>query len=352
LFQKDFICAGEYVQSYPIDVTNIGYGDFHITDVKVYRTDTVYSQGTPKYPLLRDGNGNPIPASDYFISEYPGTAPLTSQEVSLPITVPFISIRSLGRSLLYANFIPQRPGKRFARIYVYTDGENFSGVDANGQTVLGLLIFDLFGRGLGATVSGSAGSAGPPESVVFKRTMIGDTSIATATICNNGSCDLRIGQKEFRISDGDVNEFRILSAFPNTSIDQNPENETWVIPPDSCVTVTFMFVPSRTGSRRASIRLQTNDSSLVDIGLSERGAYYWDLVGTGAIGVEASALTLRPGLLGDPNGNGTSGSAHLENTTRDYVVIDSMKIVGTDASEFTMDPANPWPAVPFALKPG
>lgn len=352
LFQKDFVCAGEYVQSYPIDVTNIGYGDFSITDVKVYRTDSVYGQGTPAYPLLRDEKGNPIPATDYFISEYPGTAPLTSQEVAFPITVPFISIRSFGNKVLYANFIPQRPGKRFARIYVYTNGENFTGVDQNGNTVLGLLIFDLFGRGLGATANGSAGNSSTPPPVVFKRTMIGDTAVATATICNNGFCDLRIGRKQFRISGGDVGEFRIDNAFPNASVDLNPEDETWVIPPDSCVTVTFSFIPSRTGSRRASIRLQTNDSSLVSDGLTERGAYYWDLVGTGAIGVETSDLTLRPGLLGDPNGDGVSGSVHLDNTTRDYIVIDSVRIVGANASEFSMDPNDPWPTLPFALQPG
>lgn len=346
IFQKDYICVGEAVQSYPVDIKNIGDGSFKITSIHTFQTDSVYAQGVPRYPLLRDGNGNLIQINDYSFSVDPGTAPATPENATqFPIEIPYLTT---GRT--YVNFVPQLPGKRFARMFVYTNGANFTGVDPDGNTVDGLLVVDVFGRGLGAFAS-DANSNTLPKTVTFPQTRIGKTSTQTVSICNTGACDLRIGKKQFRIINGDVQEFKILDAFGNVAVDANPNNETWVLPPDSCASITFSFTPSRTGSRRVSIQLQTNDSALTNNNI-ERGAYYWDLVGVGSIGIETRDIAISPAVVDGPSSESPSSSAMAENNTDELVVIEKVEISGPDAAEFAMNPLKPWPALPFAIDPG
>lgn len=346
IFQKDFVCVGEAVQSYPVDIKNVGDGFFNITRIDVFQTDSIYAQGVPRYALLRDQNNNPVLIHDYSFSVDPGTAPFTAANATqFPIQIPYLTT---GRT--YVNFVPQLPGKRFARMFVYTNGANFTGLDPDGNSVDGLLVVDVFGRGLGSFASDENNNT-LPKTVTFPQTMIGKTTTKTVSICNTGACDLRIGKKQFRIINGDVKEFSIVDAFGGIAVDANPNNETWVLPPDSCASITFSFTPSRSGSRRVSLQLQTNDSSLVNNNI-ERGAYYWDLVGVGSIGIETRDIAISPAVIDGPTSEGPSSSAMAENTTNELVVIKDIVISGADAAEFAMNPLKPWPALPFAIDPG
>ncbi len=347
VFQKDFSCAGEALVGYDIDVRNIGDGDFNILGVRAFLTDTMYGQGIPRYPLKRDANGQPFPVDDYFITEYPAVAPFSDNVIVYPMTVPYLTQRRMR-----LNFVAQEPGKRFARLYIYTNGKNFVDIDPYGNRVEGLVAFDMFGRGLGARPGRSVGSEARPRPLLFERTLIGDTAFATTSICNTGTCDMRIGRREFRVASGDNREFIIVDPFPGVMIDRNGANETWVIPPDGCGTFSVAFIPTRHGSRRATVRLQTNDSAMFTPGFAERGAYYLDLYGYGSVGLDASEVSFGDRLINDPGDGWKRETAYLQSTTREYIVIDSLAIVGPDAGEFMMDPANPWPAVPFLIDPG
>lgn len=346
-FKKDFLCAGEYAVTIPITVKNVGEGMFRIFGVTgVYEMDTNYSQGVPKYPLKRDQFGNPITTVDYFISTDPGVAP---RPVNLAPQYP-LETPEAGTSTFYLTYTPQMPGKRFSRIFINTNGANFTGVDANGVTRDGLLVLDLFGRGLGSRPTDVVDGTTLPKPVTMPPVMIGASSEKTVTIYNTGACDLRIDRKKFRVTSGDKNEFKIVEAFANAAVDQN--SDTWILAPGTSSEVKFMFMPSRTGTRRATVWMQTNDSTIVVPGLTERGAYYWDITGVGAAGLETRGAMFPPAVIGGAVADQSTASAMVENTTRELVYINKMEITGPDASEFAMNSAKPWPAVPFAVMPG
>lgn len=346
-FKKDFLCAGEYAVTIPITVKNVGEGTFRIFGVTgVYEMDTNYSQGVPKYPLKRNQAGNPITTVDYFISTDPGVAPRpVNFAPQYPLETP-----EAGTSTFYLTFTPQMPGKRFSRIFINTNGANFTGVDANGVTRDGLLVLDLFGRGLGSRPTDVVDGTTLPKPVTMPPVMIGASSEKTVTIYNTGACDLRIDRKKFRITSGDKNEFKIVEAFANAAVDQN--SDTWVLAPGTSSEVKFMFMPSRTGTRRVTVWMQTNDSTIIVPGVTERGAYYWDLTGVGVAGLEARGAMFPPAVIGGAVADQSIASAMVNNTTRELVYINKIEITGPDASEFTMNTAKPWPAVPFAVMPG
>ncbi|MCE7936019.1 MAG: hypothetical protein DYG96_15715, partial [Chlorobi bacterium CHB2] len=127
---------------------------------------------------------------------------------------------------------------------------------------------------------------------------IGSTATQTVRIYNTGACELRIDRKKFQIMAGDVKEFKILDAFSGTAFDQT--NDTWLIGPGAWADVTLSFTPSRSGSRRATIWMQTNDSTLIVPELTERGAYYWDITGVGTVGLEARDAAFSPAVIGEP----------------------------------------------------
>lgn len=353
-FQKDFQCAGETTVNQPLLITNPSNTDLVVYGIDIYRTDSIYGQGVPAYVLLRDGAKRPIPSMDYMITDNPAAAP---RPVNPAIQLPFV-IPPGGSRTMYINFLPQLPGKRFARAFVRTNGINFFSTDTTltsatyGNTTprYGLLTFDLFGRGLGARPTDQVDGVKPPAPVTFPSTGIGNTIMQTVRIYNSGACELRIDRKKFRFVSGDVKEFKILDAFSNAAFDQT--NETWLIGPGSWADVTLSFTPSRSGSRRATIWMQTNDSTLVIPGLTERGAYYWDVTGVGSVGLEARNAIFPPAVIGGAVSDQATAAGAVENSARELVYVNKMEIVGTDAAEFSMDRARPWPAVPFAVMPG
>ncbi len=352
LFQKEFQCAGSTVTTIPFTITNTSGAELLVKGIDIYRTDTVYGQGVPVYPLLRNAGGLPLPSRDYIVTADPAVAPFTRNR---PVDQPF-TVEAGKTRTLYINFIPQYPGKRFARLVVRTDGINFVSVDTNATHSVygdvtpryGVQTVDLFGRGIGASLSDIAEKGHLPKPVVFKPTAVGDSVCTTVTLYNPGACDLRIDRKQFRLAGGDVGEFNIAEIFSDNPVDQF--SDTYIIPAGDSGRVTLCFKPSRSGSRRATILLQTSDSTIHLPGLTERGAYYWDVFGTGRIGLEATVTGFVPSIIdGSIPGKGT---ASIDNSSRELIRIDSLRIVGPDASEFRMDPAKPWPAVPFAFRPG
>jgi hypothetical protein len=345
LFVKVFECSGESINTIPVTVRSIGNEPLEIDASAIFRTDSVYGQGVPKYPVLRDSWGNPIPSGDYIITDFPGAAPINlNQATEFPIVL------NPGESrVLYLNFVAQIPGKRLARVFIPTNALNYSGMAVDGEENEGLLTFDLFGKGIGSAPSGSVDGA-PLKPVVFPTTKLGHSVDTTITIYNSGACDLRIDRSHFNVFSGDAGEFEIVSAFPNTGVDQ--ENDSYTIPPGDSAVVTIRFTPVRSGSRRATIWLKTNDSTLMTSGLTERGSLYWDLYGTGTVGVTAAQVNLGPSVIDDPSGAGNPASVYLENTAREPMTIVKMEITGVDATEFAMDPSHPWPGVPFQFAPG
>lgn len=353
-FQKDFQCAGETAINQPLLITNPSNTDLVVYGIDVYRTDSVYGQGVPAYALLRDQAKRPIPSMDYLITDNPASAP---RPVNPMIDLPFV-IPPGGSRTIYVNFLPQLPGKRFARAFIRTNGINFFSTDTTLASPIygsitpryGLLTFDLFGRGLGARPTDQVDGLKPPAPVTFAATGIGSTATQTVRIYNTGACELRIDRKKFQIIAGDVKEFKILDAFSGTAFDQT--NDTWLIGPGAWADVTLSFTPSRSGSRRATIWMQTNDSTLIVPELTERGAYYWDITGVGTAGLEARDAAFSPAVIGGAVADQATAAGMVENTTHDLIYVNKMEIVGPDASEFSMDRAKPWPTVPFAVLPG
>ncbi|MCC7438045.1 MAG: choice-of-anchor D domain-containing protein [Armatimonadetes bacterium] len=346
-FKKDYLCAGETAITIPITVKNVGEGTFRIFGVTgAYEMDTLYGQGVPKYPLERDQFGDPIATMDYFITTDPGVAPRPLNFFpQYPLETP-----EAGTSTFYLTFVPQLPGKRFTRFFINTNAANFTGMDPYGVTRDGLLVLELFGRGLGSRPTDIVDGTTLPKPVTMPSVMIGSSSEKTVTIYNTGACDLRIDRKKFQITSGDKNEFKILEAFANATVDQT--NDTWILAPGTSSEVKFMFKPSRTGTRRVTVWMQTNDSTIIVPGLTERGGYYWDVTGVGSAGLETRDAMFPPSVIGGAVADQSMASAMVENTTHELLYINKMEITGTDASEFTMNTAKPWPAVPFAVMPG
>jgi hypothetical protein len=346
LFINAFGCAGESANTQQLIVNNTGFGDFLINGIDVYRTDTTYGQGVPRYPLSRDRFGNVIPVNDYFITTSPGVAPSSSnQKPQFPIVVPQGQSRTL-----YITFVSQEPGKRFARAFVRTNGQNFLGTNPAGASVEGLLTFDLFGMGTGSKLSDSR-TGGVIKTMTFAPTRVGDSIDVTYRFYNTGTCDLRISFEKLGITSGDVADFRLLNAFGRTIVEGVPMTGDAIINPDSSSTISVRFKPQRNGSRRATLWMQTNDSSVVVNGISERGAYYLDLYGVGKAYLDYSNLKLKPAIIGASVGS--SGTVRLVNSSATSVGIQSITIVGGDATQFSRDDASgAWPATPYTILEG
>lgn len=344
LFSKVFECSGVSANSIAITVRSVGNQTLTIGSADFFRTDSIYGQGVPRYPLLRDQNNQPISASDYFITDFPGTAPVASNALT-----EFPMVLKPGESrTFYINFAPQRPGKRLARLFIPTNALNFASANADGVGTDGLVSVDMFGKGLGAQLASNAEGA-ELQSLSFQPTRLRQSQESTITVWNSGACDLRISKDDFRISDGDVRDFQIISAFANATVD--PQSNDYIIPAGGSSTITVRFTPIRTGSRRAGLYLQTNDSAR-HLPNMETGAYYWDVVGVGTIGLNTQQVTLGPSVIDGPAANNAVANATVENTATEKVTIVNAVIVGPDAAEFGMNPTAPWPALPFDFLPG
>ena len=341
LFVKALECAGEGVSFMEIKVKSVGNDPLYVNGASFFLTDSIYGQGIPRFPLLRDFMGNAMAADDYFVTDGPGMAPAAE---NAPFQFPIVLMPGESRTF-YLNFVAQLPGKRLARAFIGTNALNFTGNNPSGAVTDGLLAVDLFGRGIGSSVSTTI-EGKPLEGVSFGPGDLHMPHDTTIRIYNTGSCDLRVSASAFRVVGGDTRDFFIVGGFAQAMKDTEGN---YVLAPGDSTDITLRFSPSRGGTRRATIMMRTNDSTLWEPGI-ERGAFYWNLNGTGKVGLRAIDLTFAPTII---DAAGSSGNkAVVENSSREVKMIVSMEITGPDAAEFTMDPANPWPALPLMFMPG
>jgi hypothetical protein len=346
LFSNATNCVGAYANTQALTIRSNGSDPLVINSIDFFRIDTNYGQGVPRYPLSRDRFGNTIPMRDYFISTSPGVAPNTgSQSLSLPDVIPAGTTRTY-----YITYIGQEPGKRFARAYIRTNSENFTGFTETGVLQFGVLSFDLFGRAIGGELSSNP-TTHTLKSIVMPDTRVGDSVDVTYNFYNTGDCDLRISMQKLSITSGDVRDFRLLTAFGQTIVEGVPMSGDVVIMPDSSQSITVRFLPQRGGSRRATIWLQTNDSAMYEPGVAERGAYYLDIYGFGKAGLDYSNLKLGPAVIG---GAASEGVIRIVNSSTASVGIQSFTLVGGDAAQFSENAAGgAWPTtLPYTIDPG
>lgn len=343
LFSNAFSCAGEEPVTLPVVVRNVGNLPFEITGADFYAVDTVFKQGVPRYPILRTNNEQPIRSNDYIITETVPVVPITSAQAHFPIMVDVGATKTI-----YVTFIGQLPGKRFVRAFVHTNAENFSALDQDGEQIEGLITFDLFGRGRSAHLAG-APNGDRPRPVQFGERRVGDSVTMAVTLMNTGTCPLRISLPRMEIVAGDVDEFSIITK-PSSTVD--PVTNDLVLAPGASDLVVLRFIASHRGSRRATLRLVTNDSTIGIAGITERGVQYLDLYGQGKADLYASNADLGQALIGGGPAEHTHGVVRLRNTQDKSVVITGIKIGGVDAAEFMEDVAKKWPTVPLVLQSG
>lgn len=337
LFRDEASCVGEAVMSLEMEAVNLGTGDFVVHNVQGYRLDTVIGTGTPPYPLLKDNAGQPLQTQDYFLSVAQGAAPRDNNARLDSIVVPEGQTRTF-----YLNIIAERPGKRYARLYFPTNAFNLNEPDVTGEPTQGMVSSSVFARGLGAFLAKETGSD-RPDAVSFAPTKVRESRTMTASLYNGGDCDLRIDRDRFKFESGDVAEFELMNVTGGT-----PSGDFWILNPGEQLDVTVRFTPSRSGTRVATLRLVTNDSTLVLPGIIERGVFYWEFYGPGKLDLEARDLKLPPAVIGAES---STGFVQIENTKVEPVLIDRIEIVGGN-DEIMMDPNKPWPPMPFNLGPG
>lgn len=336
-------CAGEAIVTYPLDLVNTGNLPVQLFGISSYLVDSVDNNGSPSWPLSRDGSGNPIPAGDYFITMNPGTLPITPADFpSYPLAVPG------GATLrVYINFVGQRPGVRYARVFISTDAMNVTSADPfTGAATEGLMSFNAFGTANGAILSESANQT-LRRPVVFETTPVGDTARFWLSIVNPGQCDLRIDEGDLMITSGDVEEFSLLRTSATWTRD--PSTGDLLLPSGARDSILFTFHPRQIGSRRATLRMRSNDSMVVVPGLTERGTYYMDLYGEGSDGLYVNNATFPVTEIG---ASSSPRQITLRNAADAPFIIQTATIIGIDAADFVQDPANPWPTTPFAVIPG
>ena len=332
------VCVGEQVISVEVTAVNTGTGDFIVSGLNAFLTETEIRQGVPSYPLLRDEFGQPIPAQDYFLTLTAGVAPKHNNQPFAGLVVPEGSSRTF-----YLNMIPDRPMKRYAQLYFQTNGFNVNDPDVQGVPTRGLVRADAFASGRGSWLAG-ASNIQRPLPIIFNPTEVRESSRITALLHNSGDCDLRISSSDLRFQSGDLSEFSLVSVLPNTAIN----GDDYVMPPGATDSIIVEFKPGNYGSRRATIRLVTNDSTLGDNQTVEYGAFYWDIFGVGKVGLEARDLRLAPAVI---DGESSRGFVVFENTSTANVEVESIMIEG-GTGEIGEDPTRAWPALPHILAPG
>ena len=324
-------CVGEEVVSIRVTAENTGAGPFIIRGADFFRTDTIIMQGTPPYPLLRNQNGSYISSQDYFLTLNPATSPRKDNPMFDSLVVPEKQSR-----VFYINMIANRPGKRFATAIIRTNAFNLSDPNIDGVPTRGTLRANVFGRGMGSILEF-------PGSVDFGPTEVRETKQVTAMIRNNGECDLRIRKSELRIVSGDLSEFEIVSALANTPLN----GDSYLMAPGMEDSIVVRFTPNTYGSRRATVRLVTNDSTFGDGLVTEIGVAYFDLFGTGKTGLEVRGVHLPPAVI---DGESSFGAVRVENTSGGNTLIESITIEGP-TGEIIEDASRPWPALPMVVRP-
>lgn len=351
LFVNEITCVGEQASGGSFVIENINKVPVTINGMDVLMTENIVRQGAPPYPQLLDAFGRLIPMNDYFISENPTTAPTSANTmVRFPLT-----IQPGERRTYYLGFVSQRPGRRFARVFLHTNAVNFVGKDAQGymagtiglpETQEGILTVDVFGYGNGSRLAKDADGNLKGLAMLFNPVRVAQSTTAEAWIHNTGDCDMRISGGDIRLVAGDVNEFELLEILPNTSTDARGD---FILPPGASDKITARFTPSRSGSRRASVMLKTNDSTLAIDGVSDRGIYSLDLFGVGEAFMEAKSVRLAPAVIDGP---GSKGTVQVFNASTEIVMITATQLTGPGSAEITADPARPWPAMPILVRPG
>jgi hypothetical protein len=349
VFNQTTTCVGEDAAIAQIVVTNTGVIDLTIDGVSYYQIDTTDQQGTPMLPLLRDAQKRPIPATGYVLTTSPGVVPFSA---NTPATFP--TTIGIGQSrTYYLTYIGAAPGRQYARMFIRTSAENFVGIDTNAYdntttmptSRLGLMTLDLVARSVGSKIASDA-SGLRLKTVVFPNIKVGDTTEQRFAVFNAGACALRISRQALRIFSGDVNEFKLLSAFANTPVDGATND--YLLAPGAYDTIAISFIPSRSGTRMATLRFRTNDSTAGIVGVTERGVLLLDLQGVGRAGLDAHDLVLDPVAIG----NSSEGTATLENSSTAAVEVARVVFSGGDAAEFFENTARPWPAMPAIGAPG
>ena len=341
-------CVGEYATTLRLDVQNINRHDVNITAFDVFEMDSRIQQGIPRYRMKQDAWGELVPSTDYFITEAPGVAPTTANTpVEFPQTIEPGEMRTY-----YITFVSQRPEKRYTRLFMRTNCVNFINPDVNNflpgkaaePEVEGLITLEFFGRGIGSQMAKDSDGDLSGLTLTFDPVKVGQSIEGTTTLHNTGECDLRINQDNLRFATGDVEEFEFTNVFNGTAITDGD----YIIPPGDSATINARFTPSRSGSRRASVMLQSNDSTIFTDGISERGVYYLNFYGVGVADLLARDVRLAPAVIDGP---GSHGVVHVVNTSTEVIEITKLSLMGPNVDEIGEDPSNPWPALPVRLDP-
>ena len=341
-------CVGEYATTLRLDVQNINRHDVNITAFDVFEMDSRIQQGIPRYRMKQDAWGELVPSTDYFITEAPGVAPTTANTpVEFPQTIEPGEMRTY-----YITFVSQRPEKRYTRLFMRTNCVNFISPDVNNflpgkaaePEVEGLMTLEFFGRGIGSQMAKDSDGDLSGLTLTFDPVKVGQSIEGETTLHNTGECDLRINQDNLRFATGDVEEFEFIGVFNGTAITDGD----YIIPPGDSATIKARFTPSRSGSRRASVMLQSNDSTIFTDGISERGLYYLNFYGVGVADLLARDVRLAPAVIDGP---GSHGVVHVVNTSTEVIEITKLSLMGPNVDEIGEDPSNPWPALPVRLDP-
>lgn len=349
-FIYETTCVGEQVVAGTFVIENINKVPVMINSVDVLMTENEVRQGTPPYPQKLDAFGQLIPMADYFLSENPSVAPVHANTL---VQFPLI-IQPGERRTYYLSFVSQRPGKRYARAFLNTNAINFTGKDSDGYLPNagsvteqeGIMSLDFFGLGAGSRLAKDADGNLKGLSMVFDPVKVAASTTSETWVFNTGDCDLRISQGDIRLVAGDVSEFELMQVLPNTVVDAKGD---FIIPPGGSDKITARFTPSRSGSRRASVMLKTNDSTLVVDGVTDRGVFFLDLFGVGEAYVEAKSIRLAPAVIDGP---ASKGVVEVTNASTEAVTITAAAITGPSAAEITPDPSVEWPTLPYVMMPG
>lgn len=342
LFTNSYLCIGSQVQALKVEMVNTGAGAFKINGAAFYEIDTTIKQGIPRYAFRRDRNGYLIPATDYVVSLEPPTLPYKPSQISniFPITL------AEGQSqTIYVSFVGTATGKRYARGYLYTNSQNTAAADTLGVVQEGIVAFDVFGRGASAKLSGD-NNGKLPKSIVFSNAKLGIMSQATLHLTNPGVCDLRVSIPKLQVTAGDVDEFSIVST-PTGTID--PQTNDLILTPGSSTDIVLGFTPIQRGSRRASLRLATNDSSIHMPGITERGVYYIDLYGSVGNEVHVQGVEFGQALINGSASEQLHDVVRIVNTMDIAMTVTSIDIEGTNMADFVK---NDWPITPLMMQPG
>lgn len=338
LYAGEHTCVGEGVISLEVRGVNTGTGDFVIEGLDAFLSENEIRQGVPPYPLLRDMFGNVVPAQDYFLSLMPGIAPKDRNQAFQSIVIPEGESR-----VFYLNVIPTRPERRFAHLYFRTNGFNLRDRNVNGVETRGLLRTNSYASGIGSHLTG-ADMMKRPETVLLPLTDVNQERIDTVYLSNSGDCDLRISRSELRFSAGDIRDFELVNVLPATNI----SGGDYLMAPGATDMIVIRFRPQTYGSRRVTLRLMTNDSTIGAPGVTERGVYYWDVYGKGDVGIEGRGVQLQPAVV---NGPGSQGFVVFENTSGELIEIEAINLVG-GTGEIIRHSSRPWPSTPMFIEPG